>query len=61
MELGRAYAKLGRKQEALQELEEAIRLPVEDINAHLQKIDADELLVATFQKHLCTIQILVCH
>ena len=44
VELGRAYHKLGRRQEAWRELEAAVHLDVEDINAHLQKVDAEELL-----------------
>lgn len=39
VELGRAYHKLGRKEEAWRELEAAILLDVEDINAHLQKVN----------------------
>lgn len=38
VELGRAYHKLGRRQEAWRELEAAVLLDVEDINAHLQKV-----------------------
>ena len=38
VELGRAYHKLGRKEEAWRELEAAVLLDVEDINAHLQKV-----------------------
>ncbi len=38
VELGRAYHKLGRKEEAWRELEAAVILDVEDINAHLQKV-----------------------
>jgi len=39
VELGRAYHKLGRRQEAWRELEAAVLLDVEDINAHLQKVN----------------------
>lgn len=38
VELGRALHKLGRRQEAWVELEAAVKLDVEDINAHLQKV-----------------------
>ncbi|CAL5220003.1 g1948 [Coccomyxa viridis] len=44
VELGRALAKLGQKEAALQELEQAVTMEEEDINAHLQKIDAEILL-----------------
>ena len=38
VELGRAYHKLGRREDAWRELEAAVTLDVEDINAHLQKV-----------------------
>lgn len=38
MELGRALAKMGEKEAALKELEQAMDMEVEDINAHLQKV-----------------------
>lgn len=38
VELGRALHKLGKRKEAWQELEAAVKLDVEDINAHLQKV-----------------------
>ena len=38
MELGRALAKLGQREAALKELEQALTMDVEDINAHLQKV-----------------------
>ena len=38
VELGRAYHKLGRHEEAWRELEAAMVLDVEDINAHLQRV-----------------------
>jgi len=44
VELGRVYLKLGRKQDALRELATSVQLDVEDINAQLQKNDAQEML-----------------
>lgn len=38
VELGRALAKMGEKEAALKELEQAMGMEVEDINAHLQKV-----------------------
>ena len=38
VELGRALAKMGQKEAALQELEQAVTMEEEDINAHLQKV-----------------------
>jgi hypothetical protein len=38
VEVGRSLAKMGERERALQELEHAITLDVEDINAHLQKV-----------------------
>ena len=38
VELGRALAKMGQKEAALQELKQAVTLEEEDINAHLQKV-----------------------
>lgn len=38
VELGRAYHKLGKREDAWRELEAAILLDQEDINAHLQKV-----------------------
>ncbi|CAK0770004.1 hypothetical protein CVIRNUC_003724 [Coccomyxa viridis] len=49
VELGRALAKLGQREAALKELEQALTMDVEDINAHLQKIDA-EILVKQFRQ-----------
>ena len=40
VELGRAYRKLGQAARAAAELEAALRLEVEDINAHLSKARA---------------------
>lgn len=37
VELGRAYKRLGQHARARQELEAALSMEVEDINAHLQK------------------------
>ena len=37
VELGRAYKRLGQHAHARQELEAALSMEVEDINAHLQK------------------------
>ena len=42
MELGRALAKLGQREAALKELEQALTMDVEDINAHLQKVTASK-------------------
>ncbi len=42
MELGRALAKLGQREAALKELEQALTMDVEDINAHLQKVTASD-------------------
>ena len=42
MELGRALAKLGQREAALKELEQALTMDVEDINAHLQKVAASD-------------------
>ena len=39
MEIGRSLVRLGEKERALEELEHAVTLDVEDINAHLQKVD----------------------
>ncbi|KAK9822505.1 hypothetical protein WJX81_006973 [Elliptochloris bilobata] len=44
VELGRAYKRLGHNARARQELEAALRMDVEDINAHLQKVDAEAML-----------------
>lgn len=44
VELGRVHAKLGNKQEALRQLELALTLEVEDINAYLQKQDVYPIL-----------------
>ena len=38
MEIGRSLVRLGEKERALEELEHAVTLDVEDINAHLQKV-----------------------
>lgn len=44
VELGRTYLKLGRRAEALEQLAASVEMDVEDINAALQKQDAQELL-----------------
>jgi hypothetical protein len=44
VELGRVYLKLGRRQEAYTELARSVTLDVGDINAKLQKADAQALL-----------------
>lgn len=44
VELGRTYLRLGRKQEALRELAASMELDVDDINAQLEKKEAEELL-----------------
>jgi tetratricopeptide (TPR) repeat protein len=44
VELGRTYLRLGRKAEALRELQASVALDVEDVNASLQKDDAELLL-----------------
>ncbi len=40
VEIGRSLARMGEKEQALHELEHAVTLDVEDINAHLQKVVA---------------------
>ncbi|BDA42221.1 probable regulator of microtubule dynamics protein 3 [Coccomyxa sp. Obi] len=49
VEIGRSLARMGERERALEELEHAVTLDVEDINAHLQKVDA-ELLVKDLRK-----------
>jgi tetratricopeptide (TPR) repeat protein len=44
VELGRTYARLGRKEAALAQLKHALRMEVDDINALLQREDAQELV-----------------
>lgn len=44
VELGRTYLKLGDKVRGRAQLEAAVGLDVEDINAHLQLLDAEETL-----------------
>jgi tetratricopeptide (TPR) repeat protein len=44
VEMARAFSKLGRKEEAVQQLQRALVMDVEDINAHLQLQDAAVLL-----------------
>jgi hypothetical protein len=44
VELGRTYLRLGNKQEAFQHLSTSMELEVEDVNAKLQKEDAELLL-----------------
>lgn len=44
MELGRTYLRLGNKAEAYQHLATSMELEVEDVNAKLQKEDAELLL-----------------
>lgn len=44
VEAGRLYLKLGDKAAAQRELEEALRLEVEDLNAHWTRIDAQDML-----------------
>lgn len=44
VELGRAYHKLGKRQEAWRELEAAVLLDQEDINAYLQKVSSCSLI-----------------
>jgi hypothetical protein len=39
VEIGRSLVRLGEKERALEELEHAVTLDVEDINAHLQKVN----------------------
>lgn len=51
VEVGRSLAKMGMKAEALEELNAAVQLPVEDINAYLQKEDA-LLLIKDLQRSL---------
>ena len=46
VELGRSLAKAGPLQEAEQQLEAALALEVEDVNAHLQRVDAEIMLAA---------------
>jgi tetratricopeptide (TPR) repeat protein len=43
VELGRTYARLGRKEAALAQLRHALKMDVDDINALLQREDAEEL------------------
>ena len=50
MELGRVYAKLGRDEEAEQQLRLASTLPVEDINAFLQRLDGEAILAGLKQR-----------
>ncbi len=38
VEIGRSLARMGERERALEELEHAVTLEVEDINAHLQKV-----------------------
>ena len=49
VELGRSYLRMGLKQEALRELTTSMTLDVEDINAQLQKEDA-EIMLTKLQK-----------
>lgn len=51
VEYGRTLLRLGHKREALAELQLSLRLDVDDINAQLQRDDA-ELLVAGLEKEL---------
>ena len=44
VELGRVHAKLGHRSEALKQLELALTLDVEDINAYLQREDVPPIL-----------------
>ena len=46
VELGRSLAKAGRFEEAERQLEAALSLEVEDVNAHLQRADAEIMLAA---------------
>lgn len=46
VELGRSLAKAGRFAEAEEQLEAALGLEVEDVNAHLQRADAEIMLAA---------------
>jgi hypothetical protein len=51
VEYGRTLLRLGHKQEALSELRHSLTLDIEDINAQLQREDA-ELLVQGLEKEL---------
>ena len=46
VELGRSLAKAGRYSDARAQLETALTLPVDDVNAHLQRVDAEIMLAA---------------
>ena len=57
VELGRALAKMGQKEAALQELEQAVTMEEEDINAHLQKVLC---LFVSLHRHQFPVQGLSC-
>lgn len=52
MEIGRSLVRLGEKERALEELEHAVTLDVEDINAHLQKVNT----VHPQNEYPCTVE-----
>lgn len=54
VEVGRTLHKLGHKMEALDELERAMDLEEEDINAHMQKEDA-KLMVSRLRQELTSV------
>jgi len=51
VEVGRSLARAGRGAEAVAELEAALSLPVEDINAHLQAVDA-RIIIANLRDNV---------
>lgn len=50
VELARAYTKLGRKEQAVEELQRAMEMEIEDINAQLQRQDASAMLTQLQQE-----------
>jgi len=59
VELGRALAKLGQKEAAVKELEQAMTMEEEDINAHLQKVRSSGTLSAKSKNAHCDANLLL--